>query len=58
MGLDIIPCANSVNSAESHAVLTRYVLATWYATVVVIPYSTNIGQFNNKTRLSIKKKGC
>ena len=47
MGLDITLCANSVNSAELHAVLTGYILATWYATMVVIPYSTNNNLTNN-----------
>ena len=56
-GLDITPCANSVNSAESHTVLTRYVLATRYATVVAIPYSTNINLCYNFTVFFLKKEG-
>ena len=51
MGLDITLCTNSVNSAKLHAVLTCYVLATWYATMVVIAYRYNSCFAKNKQKL-------
>ena len=52
--LDIILCANSINSSESYIMLTCYLLATYYTIMVTIFYNTKNREWSYKKELYIK----